>query len=175
MLLHFQKFLLLSLGLLTITFGCEFQQEKIITTDDTDSGTGESTNTHSQTTFEQNVLPILTENCALSGCHVENGPHDLDFRTYDSFIMGGDKGAVFRPGNAQDSQIIVEIVSGRMPPLGPPLPDADTQLIKDWINQQDPADFPNLRYDDDDDDDHDHDDDDHDDNDHDDVDDDHDD
>ena len=33
---------------------------------------------------------------------------------------------------------------------GPPLTAAQIQLFRDWINQQDPADFPNLRYDDDD-------------------------
>jgi len=45
-----------------------------------------------------------------------------------------------------------------MPLGGPSLTAPQIQLFRDWINQQDPADFPNLRYDDDDDD-HDDDDD----------------
>ena len=118
--------------------------------------------------FQQHLLPILTAKCAYSGCHDANGPDDLDFRTYQTFIRSAEKEDVFVPGNARSSDIIEEIVSGRMPPDGPPLTNAQIQLFKDWINQQDPADFPNLRYDDDDeDDDHDnhddHDDDNHDD------------
>ena len=101
-------------------------------------------------TFEQNLLPILTARCAYSGCHDANGPDGLDFRTYQTFIRSAEREDVFVPGNARSSDIIEEIVSGRMPPGGPPLTAAQIQLFRDWINQQDPADFPDLRYDDDD-------------------------
>ena len=100
--------------------------------------------------FEQDLLPILTARCAYSGCHDANGPDDLDFRTYQTFIRSAEDEDVFVPGNARSSDIIEEIVSGKMPPDGPPLTAAQIQLFRDWINQQDPADFPNLRYDDDD-------------------------
>ena len=110
--------------------------------------------------FEQHLLPILTAKCAYSGCHDANGPDNLDFRTYQTFIRSAEDEDVFVPGNARSSDIIEEIVSGRMPPDGPRLPNAEIQLFIDWINQQDPADFPNFRYDDDDDDDYDDDDDD---------------
>ena len=109
--------------------------------------------------FEQDLLPILTARCAYSGCHDANDPDDLDFRTYQTFIRSAEDEDVFVPGNARSSDIIEEIVSGRMPPDGPPLTAAQIQLFRDWINQQDPADFPNLRYDDDDEDDNDEDDD----------------
>ena len=96
-----------------------------------------------KTSFEQNVLPILTARCALSGCHVADGPHGLDFRTYDSFTAGGEHGSVFIPGNAAESEIIEEIAEGKMPPPEsglPRVPDADIQVIIDWINQQEPPD-----------------------------------
>ena len=118
--------------------------------------------------FQQDLLPILTARCAYSGCHDANGPDDLDFRTYQTFIRSAEDEDVFVPGNARSSDIIEEIVSGRMPPDGPSLTAAQIQLFRDWINQQDPADFPNLRYDDDDYDDDDYDDDDYDDDDYDD-------
>ena len=121
--------------------------------------------------FQQDLLPILTARCAYSGCHDANGPDNLDFRTYQTFIRSAEDEDVFVPGNARSSDIIEEIVSGRMPLGGPPLTASQIQLFRDWINQQDPADFPNLRYDDDDDDhddDYDDDDDDHDHDDHDD-------
>jgi len=90
--------------------------------------------------FEQNLLPILTARCALAGCHVAEGPHGLDFRTYESFIAGGEHGPAFIPGNAEESEVVEEIVSGRMPPEGPPLSDAEIQLFRDWINQQETPD-----------------------------------
>ena len=94
--------------------------------------------TNIEASFEQNILPILTARCALSGCHVADGPHGIDFRTYESFTAGGEHGPVFISGNAEESEIIEEIVSGRMPPLGPPLTDAEIQRFIDWINQQEP-------------------------------------
>ena len=64
------------------------------------------------------------------------GPHGLDFRTYESFVAGGEHGPAFIPGNAEESEVVEEIVSGRMPPGGPPLTEAEIQSFVDWINQQ---------------------------------------
>ena len=33
---------------------------------------------NAETTFEQNLLPILTAKCAYAGCHVAGGPKNLD-------------------------------------------------------------------------------------------------
>ena len=91
--------------------------------------------------FEHNLLPILTARCALSGCHVADGPHGLDFRTYESFVAGGEHGSVFIPGNAVKSEIIEEIGEGKMPPPPrDPLTAAEIQLFVDWINQQEAQD-----------------------------------
>ena len=51
-----------------------------------------------EVSFEQDLLPILTTRCALAGCHVADGPHGLDFRTYESFVAGGEHGPAFVPG-----------------------------------------------------------------------------
>ena len=143
------KYILLSIGLLLCLCGCDSETDNPLQPDDISSATAKAS-------FEENLLPILTARCAYSGCHVAGGPHDIDLRTYQTFLNGGDEGAIFIPGNADESDIIEEIVSDRMPPGGPPLTAEQIQLFRDWINQQDPADFPNLRYDDEDD--HDHDD-----------------
>ena len=116
-----------------------------------------------EVSFEQNLLPILTAKCALAGCHVADGPHGLDYRTYESFIAGGEHGPIFIPGNAEDSGIVETIVEGKMPPGGPRLPDAEIQLFVDWINQQETKGdivLPDDHNDDHDDDADDHDDDD---------------
>lgn len=146
-----QRVILLSLGLLLCVMGCEYHRDILHDQMHTDDRHPSVTPTSSEDTFNQNLQPTLTERCALSGCHVANGPHDIDFRTYQSFLAGGDGGPVFLPGNAEESEIIEEIVSGNMPPSGPPLTDTQIQLFKNWINHQDPADFPYLRFDDDDD------------------------
>ena len=196
MIVNKQWFFLLTIGLLFSLFGCDserddpYEQDNLLRPNSLSSENVQSFGAEAgglsniEASFEQNLLPILAARCAFAGCHVAGGPDNLDFSSYQTFIRGGED--VFEPGNAQSSDIIEEMVSGRMPPGGPRLPDAQIQLFVDWINQQepqsgivrrDPDDHEDDDHDDDDDDhDDDHDeDDDHDDDDHDDDDDDHDD
>ncbi len=86
--------------------------------------------------FSTDISPILTNRCALSGCHVAGGPHGVDFRTYDSLKAGGDYGAIVTAGDARESKVVKQIVQGRMPPdPAEPLEAAQIQLIIDWINE----------------------------------------
>ena len=84
--------------------------------------------------FQDDILPILTNRCAFAGCHVAGGPYGIDLRTYDAVIAGGSTGAIVIAGNARESELVEQIVAGKMPPSGPPLPVAQIQLIIDWIN-----------------------------------------
>ena len=84
--------------------------------------------------FQDDILPILTNRCAFAGCHVAGGPGGIDLRTYDAVIAGGSKGAIVIAGDAGESELVKQIVAGKMPPSGPPLPAAQIQLIIDWIN-----------------------------------------
>lgn len=84
--------------------------------------------------FNSDILPILTQNCALSGCHVANGPDDVDLRTYDTLQKGGEHGAIVIAGDAKKSELVEEIVEGKMPPDGPPMDAVEIQLIIDWID-----------------------------------------
>ena len=84
--------------------------------------------------FNADILPILTNRCAIPGCHVAGGPRDIDLRTYDSVIKGGDEGIVIA-ADAMESEMVEEIAEGKMPPEGPPLEAAQIQLIIDWINE----------------------------------------
>ena len=85
--------------------------------------------------FNADILPILTKRCAIAECHVVDGPHDIDLRTYDTLMQGGDEGAIVIAGNARESEIVEEIAEGKMPPEGPPLDAAQIQHIIDWINE----------------------------------------
>lgn len=131
-----QRIFLLTIGLLFCVFGCTRDRGHILMPDHIVPLTEVMESTDMETAFEQDLLPILTARCALSGCHVADGPHGLDFRTYESFTAGGEHGPAFIPGNAQESEVVKQIVSGRMPPKGPPLTDAEIQLFMDWINHQ---------------------------------------
>ena len=135
-----QRFFLLTIGLLFCVIGCTRDRAHMLMPDHISHATEVMESTDIETSFEQNILPILTARCALVGCHVADGPHGLDFRTYESFIAGGEHGPAFIPGNAQESEVVEQIVSGSMPPGGPPLSVDEIQLFLDWINQQEPHD-----------------------------------
>ena len=135
-----QRLFLLTIGLLFCVIGCTRDRGHMLMPDHISHATEIMESTDIEASFEQNIHPILTARCALAGCHVADGPHGLDFRTYESFIAGGEHGPAFIPGNAQASAIVEQIVSGRMPPGGPPLTTAEIQVFVDWINHQEPQD-----------------------------------
>ena len=136
-----QRFFLLTLGLLFCVIGCTRDRGHLLMPDHISQPTEVMESTDTEASFEQNILPILTARCALAGCHVADGPHGLDFRTYESFIAGGEHGPVFIPGDAVGSEIVEEIVEGKMPPPPrDPLSDTELQAIISWINQQEPHD-----------------------------------
>ena len=136
-----QRFFLLIIGLLFCVLGCTREHVDMPMLDDHAAQMETHEPIDVEAAFAQNILPILTARCALSGCHVADGPHGLDFRTYESFVAGGEHGSVFIPGNAEESEIVEEIVEGKMPPPPrDPLTAAEIQLFKDWINQQEARD-----------------------------------
>ena len=86
--------------------------------------------------FSADISPILTNRCATAGCHVAGGPHGVDLRTYDTLSAGGDGGAIVIADEARESEVVKQIVQGRMPPPpSEPLEAAQIQLIIDWINE----------------------------------------
>lgn len=131
-----QKFFLLAVGLLFCILGCARDRAHILMPDRISPPIEVHKTAHAEVFFEKNILPILTSRCALAGCHVADGPHGLDFRTYESFIAGGEHGPAFIPGNAEESEVVKQIVLGNMPPAGPPLSPTEIQLFVTWINQQ---------------------------------------
>ena len=84
--------------------------------------------------FKTDISPILTNHCALVGCHVADGPDGVDLRTYNTLQMGGGHGPLYAEGNAKESEIVEEVVKRKMPPDGPYLDANQIQLIIDWIN-----------------------------------------
>jgi IPT/TIG domain len=98
--------------------------------------------------FQTGILPILLNNCALSGCHSGSSPiSGFNASTYDNLRKGGftfgDK--VITPGDSTTSDIMLMIRSSnnpiglRMPQGGPyastGLPDSLIVRIGKWIQQ----------------------------------------
>ena len=140
MVTNIRRFFLLTLALLFCVLGCTRDRGDVLMPDHVSPPMDVHESVDVKASFEHDLLPILTARCALSGCHVADGPHGLDFRTYESFVAGGEHGPAYIPGNAAESEIIEQIASGTMPPGGPPLSAAKIQLFVDWINQQEPQD-----------------------------------
>ena len=122
--------LLLVAGIMLCIFGCGSAIKELGLVFDNPATAGRQS-----PSFKTDILPILTDRCAIAECHVVDGPHDIDLRTYDTLMKGGDEGAIVIVGDARESEIVEEIAEGKMPPEGPPLDAAQIQLIIDWINE----------------------------------------
>lgn len=88
--------------------------------------------------FKDDILPILSESCALAGCHVAGGAGGLNLSEYDTFKNGGNGGDAFAVGDGKGSLVVKRIDGSQppqMPPGGPPLNGEQIQLFIDWINE----------------------------------------
>lgn len=131
--LQTMKSKLLILGAIVLIFGCT--TEPIIPP----NFTGEDQNGNCVPgfiSFEQEILPIVTSNCAMSGCHDEITAEDDVILTNYANIM-----KEVTPNDPMNSALYEYII---LPPndedIMPPPPysamtQAQQQLIKDWINQ----------------------------------------
>ena len=79
--------------------------------------------------FVNEILPMITSNCAQAGCH-DNITHaeGVILNSYSSIMK------VVRAGNATNSKLYKEIINGNMPPAGSMTQD-QMDKIKKWINQ----------------------------------------
>lgn len=89
--------------------------------------------------FANDVFPIIERRCIK--CH--GGPKDdgtlrieegLDLRTYAGLLEGSFNGPVIEPGNAGESYLVEQIVSGDMPKREPRLLPGEIRIITDWVN-----------------------------------------
>ena len=108
----------------------------IITPPDTTTMSGKECDPDS-VYFQQQVLPVLRSNCAISGCHDATTAEDgIILDTYASVLATGK----IKAGNPGDSEVHEKITetreSERMPP--PPMAKLTAEQIKligDWITQ----------------------------------------
>jgi hypothetical protein len=86
-----------------------------------------------QTSFSRDVLPILQNRCVK--CHGgERTEEGLVMTTYADLMAGSWNGPVIVPGNADDSYLVEQIVTGEMPKRAPRLLPAEIRFITEWVN-----------------------------------------
>ncbi|HWY46476.1 MAG TPA: PSD1 and planctomycete cytochrome C domain-containing protein [Bryobacteraceae bacterium] len=94
-----------------------------------------SAQTAKKVSFATDVAPILAKNCAQ--CH---GPApamaNLDLRSRDAALKGGQHGPAIVPGDAAGSRLYQHLTGQVQPqmPMGGRLTDAETAVIKAWID-----------------------------------------
>jgi len=97
--------------------------------------------------FSADVQPIFNQNCAFAGCHGSASPAQglvlESGKAYQNLVnvpvveFPGPIRVV--PGNSAMSYLVGKLegtaFGDRMPDQLPPLPEAEIQIIKDWIDQ----------------------------------------
>ena len=85
--------------------------------------------------FNQDVLPILLSNCAMSGCHdATTQAHGINLTNYSSIMAENE---LVIPNNPDNSKLIKVLAGGedQMPPSGySPLTQTQINILKTWIS-----------------------------------------
>lgn len=86
-------------------------------------------------TYQDNVLPLIQAHCAK--CHNEDKRKaDLDLTTYQGALKGSGSGVIVVSGNPDGSKLwraVTQMEDPTMPPNSPPLPAAELDVFKKWI------------------------------------------
>ncbi len=87
-------------------------------------------------TYDEHIKPIFREHCLK--CHGDDTQKaGFNFSTYEAVLKGGNGGPAVVAGRASTSLVFQAITSEddavRMPPNKPPIPAAQTELIRAWI------------------------------------------
>lgn len=84
--------------------------------------------------FATRVAPIFAKRCV--ECHdtaARKGGLDLSKRV--EAVAGGESGLVIVPSQPDESLLWDQVVSGDMPPQGPPLSETELTTLRDWIEE----------------------------------------
>ena len=102
-------------------------------------GTGLAISAETKVDFAKDIQPLLQNSCIK--CHgPEKQKSKLRLDTREAALKGGKGGAALVPGNAEKSELYRRIILPKgdddvMPNEGDLLTKAQTDLIRDWINQ----------------------------------------
>lgn len=115
-----KKRLLLYFLLILAFSGCYYDNQE-----DLYQNLEENTCRTDRVSYAADIAPLLTQNCASSGCHVgANGIGGLDLSTYASAAQIANNGQLINRVTGQQGNL--------MPPSGA-LPNCDIQLLQVWV------------------------------------------
>jgi mono/diheme cytochrome c family protein len=82
--------------------------------------------------FQDHVLPIFEQHC--TECHGGDEPEEgLRLTSHAEVMAGSFNGSVVEPGDVENSYLIEQIVTGRMPKRGPKLTPQEIEIITAWV------------------------------------------
>lgn len=82
--------------------------------------------------FARDIEGIMSKFCF--ECHgVEHQEADLDLRTVDSILTGGESGPAIVPGHPEESLLLDMIHDEHMPPEGKMLTEKGIEQVRQWI------------------------------------------
>ncbi|MEO1834820.1 MAG: c-type cytochrome domain-containing protein [Akkermansiaceae bacterium] len=82
--------------------------------------------------FAKDIKGIMTHSCI--ECHgIEAEESDLDLRTLEAIISGGESGPAIVPGHPEESLLLEMIHDEHMPPEGELLTKDKIELLHKWI------------------------------------------
>lgn len=87
----------------------------------------------STVSFARDVTPIFEKSCAKCHGGSDGEKGDLNLRTYENVMKGGEKGAVVVAGDPDNSLLVELIREGEMPKRAPNLPQEQIDLIAQWV------------------------------------------
>ena len=83
------------------------------------------------------VQEIFDQKCV--ACHGENGKEDIDLRSYESLMRGGEHGPIVVAGKPEDSDLVKSLRGGhgvtQMPFNQDPLPEEQIVVIENWVRE----------------------------------------
>jgi hypothetical protein len=97
------------------------------------TNTSEPTEETVAISFAGDVLPIFERRCVK--CHGgEKTEEGLILKSYPDVMTGSWNGPVIEAGSAEESFLVKQVVSGKMPKKGPRLLPSEIRAIQDWID-----------------------------------------
>jgi mono/diheme cytochrome c family protein len=82
--------------------------------------------------FQQQVAPLLTSKCL--SCHGSDAKGELDLRSGETAMAGGESGPVILPGKPQESLLYEHVAAAEMPPEEP-LSSEEIAVLRRWIEK----------------------------------------
>ena len=94
--------------------------------------TPEPTVNLAEVSFQAHVLPIFEGHCLK--CHGADDPEEgLILESYEDIMAGSWNGPVIEPEDVENSYLIEQVVTGRMPKEGPRLTPAEIDILTAWV------------------------------------------